>query len=304
MKKRPPVSHRTPKPRADRPAIAPDTPPKTGEVRLQRLLALAGFGSRRHCEEFIQAGRVTIDGETVATLGTKVDPQRHKVFLDGKPIKVERKVYYVLNKPPGYISTNDDPGGRARVIDLIPHSRERLFTVGRLDESSQGLIIVTNDGILANKLAHPRYEVAKIYRVLVAGFPTEEELRSLKTGHDFSEGTFRVSTVKDIKTVGQSTLLEIMLKEGKNREIRRLLARIGHKVMRLERIAFGPLRLGRLRLGEFRQLTPDEVRQLKTGRTNTGSGAESPKGHRPRKKTSSRSRSGAGKKVAVRKKRP
>lgn len=237
--------------------------PETELVRLQKVLASAGIGSRRHCEELIAAGRVSVDGKTSRELGVRVDPVRQKILLDGEPIAAEKKVFYVVNKPPGFISSNRDPAGRPRVIDLFPRSRERLFTVGRLDEESQGLMLVTNDGDLAHRLAHPRYGVDKTYRVQVAGLPTHESLQLLRRGISFQEGVFKVHSVRRVRKVGQSTLLEIVLMEGQNREIRRLLAKIGHKVLRLERIALGPLKLSRLSLGKSRPLSEAEVRSLR-----------------------------------------
>ena len=141
----------------------------TGPIRLQRYLAMAGAGSRRHCEDFILTGRVTVDRRTVRELGFRVEPGEQEVRLDGERVRLERKAYFLLNKPRGYLCTNNDPDGRPRVIDLFPHARERLFTVGRLDEHSQGLILVTNDGDLAHKLAHPRFRVRKLYQVQEIG---------------------------------------------------------------------------------------------------------------------------------------
>jgi 23S rRNA pseudouridine2605 synthase len=232
-------------------------------VRLQKILAEAGVASRRHSETIIQEGRVSVDGQVVTELGTKVDPAKQQILVDGKPIHAERKAYYMVNKPEGFLSTNDDPEGRDRVIDLLPKTKERLYPVGRLDEASQGLMLVTNDGPLANRLLHPRYGVPKVYRVQVAGHPEREALDTLRTGQEFGEGKFHVDNYKLTKSQGDSTFLEIVLKEGHNREIRRLFARIGHKVLKLQRIAFGPLRMGRLEVGEFRHLTSFEVRQLK-----------------------------------------
>lgn len=237
---------------------------KTPElVRLQKVLAAAGIASRRHSEEIILAGRVKVDGLVTMELGTKVNPSLNNVTVDDEPIQSERKVYYLVNKPVGHISTNNDPEGRPRVIDLLPKTKERLYPVGRLDESSQGLVLVTNDGPLANKLLHPRYGVPKTYRVQVAGAPEWKSLESLHLGQEFSEGTFKVDSFKLLREQGDSTFLEIVLKEGHNREIRRLFARIGHKVLKLERVAFGPLRIAKLGVGEFRHLTTFEVRQLK-----------------------------------------
>jgi 23S rRNA pseudouridine2605 synthase len=240
---------------------ADDTGP---QVRLQRYLAMAGAGSRRHCEEFILTGRVTVDGQTVRELGTRIDPDSQLIRLDGERIRVERRVYYLLNKPIGYLCTRRDPDGRPRVIDLFPRDRERLFTVGRLDEHSQGLIVVTNDGELAHQLAHPRFRVRKIYQVQVAGVPTRDTVQQLTKGAYFAEGRFKAAEAKLLKVHKQSALLEIVLMEGQNREIRRLLAKLGHKVQRLTRVALGPLELGPVPIGHFRPLTSQEVRALYT----------------------------------------
>ncbi len=151
-------------------------------VRLQRYLASCGLGSRRACEEFITMGRVMVDGKTVTELGTQIDPQTQRVALDGEKLKMERKKYFVFNKPPGVLCTNRDPNGRPRVIDYFDKDGPRLFTVGRLDEDSEGLLIVTNDGDLAQKLAHPSYRIFRTYHVLVAGIPTSETLTELKKG--------------------------------------------------------------------------------------------------------------------------
>ncbi|QDU44494.1 Ribosomal large subunit pseudouridine synthase B [Symmachiella dynata] len=231
-------------------------------VRLQKVLASAGFGSRRHCEEFIQSGRVTVDGKTVVELGLRVDPAKQKIQLDGETVNVEKKVYYVLNKPTGFLCTHSDPAGRRRVIDLFPKAKQRLFTVGRLDENSEGLILVTNDGEFANRLAHPRYRVSRVYEVQVAGIPTPDILRQMREGLRFSEGYFRVDRARRVRVKGKTAVLQLTLNQGRNREIRRLLARLGHKVMKLRRIQFGPIKLGKVNLGEHRTLTPHEVKQL------------------------------------------
>jgi len=231
-------------------------------IRLQRYLAMAGAGSRRHCEEFILTGRVTVDRQTVTELGCRVVPGEQDVRLDGERVRLERKTWYLLNKPIGYLCTNSDPGGRPRVIDLFPRDRARLFTVGRLDENSQGLLLVTNDGELANKLAHPRFRVRKIYQVQVAGIPTREILEQLKRGLYFAEGRFKVADATLVRTRGKSAVLELELLEGQNREIRRLLAKMGHKVQRLERVALGTVTLGDLPVGQYRLLAPHEIASL------------------------------------------
>jgi 23S rRNA pseudouridine2605 synthase len=233
------------------------------EERLNKLLAHAGVGSRRHSEVLISAGRVTVDGRTVRELGTKVDPDRQRVCVDGQPVRSERHVYWVVNKPRGYLSTNRDPAGRPRVVDLVPKVSQRVYTVGRLDEDSEGLVLLTNDGDLAHRLMHPRYGVEKTYLVQVAGDPSPEDLRQLLKGVWLSEGHVRAQRVKRLKKHGESTWLRIGLSEGKNREIRRMLARLGHKVLRLRRIAIGPVKIGALKGGQARRLTGPEVASLR-----------------------------------------
>ncbi|MGE0375717.1 MAG: pseudouridine synthase [Planctomycetaceae bacterium] len=232
-------------------------------MRLQRFLAAAGLGSRRQCEEYIVTGRVTVDGETVSELGTRVSPEEQSITFDGEPLRLERKRYFALNKPVGFLCTHRDPSGRKNVTELFPAAGLRLFAVGRLDEGSEGLLIVTNDGELGNKLAHPRYRIDRTYQVQVAGHPTRPILEELQRGMRFSDGLFRAQSVKPIRKQGKSTFLEVRLREGRNREVRRLFARIGHKVMKLQRVGFGPLRLGRLKPGEFRELRPAEVAALR-----------------------------------------
>ena len=231
-------------------------------MRLQKVLAAAGYGSRRHCEELITAGRVQIDRQVVTQLGTKVDPENQEVRVDGDVIERPTLRYYVLNKPPGVLSTNSDPDGRVRVLDLIGDANH-LFTIGRLDRSSQGLIIVTNDGELANKIAHPSYQVNKIYTVRVAGNIQREQLAEIRQGVYLSDGKANVESIGVKKRHKQTTELEMILAEGKNREIRRVLARVGHKVLQLKRIAIGPVRLGELPEGAYRELTIAEVKALK-----------------------------------------
>lgn len=229
--------------------------------RLQKVLAAAGVASRRQCEELIVAGRVEVDREVVTKLGTCVDATRQEIRVDGTPLRKPRRYYYAVNKPVGVVSTNSDPAGRTRVIDLVP-GHQRLFTVGRLDRSSEGLILVTNDGNLANRLSHPRYEIPKTYLVRVAGSPDQETLAKLRKGVHLAEGVAKAASVRVKNRHGRSTELEIVLQEGRNREIRRVLARVGHKVQQLRRIAIGPIRLARLDTGEWRKLTREEVEQL------------------------------------------
>jgi len=250
-----------PRPPSARPATGHEP---AGPPRLQKILADAGIGSRRQCEALILAGRVEVDRRVVTELGTRADPDRQEIRLDGEPLRPRDRgyVYYALNKPEGVVSTNRDPSGRLRVVDLIPQESARLFPIGRLDLHSAGLILVTNDGELANRLTHPRYGVAKTYRVLVAGSPGAEVLEKLRRGVRLAEGLARAQRVEVKKHHGKSTVLEMVLSEGRNREIRRVLARVGHKVLQLLRIAVGPIKLGNLPPGAHRRLSHQEVAAL------------------------------------------
>lgn len=237
--------------------------PSGGPPRLQKVLAAAGLGSRRQCEELITTGRVEVDRKVVTELGTRVDPATQEVRVDGESLKQQKLVYYAVNKPAGIVSTNRDPSGRPRVVDLVASGDFRLFTIGRLDLHSDGLILVTNDGDLANRLTHPRYGVCKTYRVVVAGCPDRAVLTKLTHGVHLAEGIARAESVEVKSTHKESTVLEMVLREGKNREIRRILARVGHKVERLTRIAVGPIRLSSLPPGAHRRLSNEEVAALR-----------------------------------------
>ena len=250
-----PQSRPRPRPAARR----DDDAPADGSERLQKVLAGAGLGSRRACEEFILQGRVTVNGKVVRELGVKVKPTTDKVAVDGEPIREERTVYYAVYKPKGYVSTNNDPSGRPRVVDLLPEVPERVYTVGRLDEMSTGLILLTNDGELANRLAHPKFGVEKRYRALVAGEPTRETLDKIVEGVWLAEGKARAKSARVVGHKGESTIVEMVLAEGKNREVRRMFAKLGHKVMSLNRVSVGPVTIKGLRPGESRRLTSREI---------------------------------------------
>ena len=233
-----------------------------GLERLQKVLAAAGLGSRRNCEELITTGRVEIDRQVVTQLGTRVDPLRQEIRVDGERLPDPKRVVYMLSKPVGVVTTNFDPDGRPRVVDLVP-GEQRLFAIGRLDRMSEGLILVTNDGELANLLAHPRYGVEKKYLVQVAGVPTPETLDKLRRGIGLAEGMARAQHVHLKSQHKQSAVLEMVLDEGKNREIRRMLAQLGHKVHQLKRVAVGKLSLGDLLPGQWRLLAWSEVEALR-----------------------------------------
>jgi 23S rRNA pseudouridine2605 synthase len=227
------------------------------------VLAHGGVGSRRACEEVILQGRVTVDGQVVRELGTRVDPRKARIEVDGQRIQLERMVYFAVYKPKGYVSTNNDPSGRPRVVDLLPEVPQRVYTVGRLDEMSTGLMLLTNDGELANRLAHPKFGVEKLYRAIVAGTPSREVLDKLVEGVWLAEGKVRAKRVRAVGRKGEATILELVLAEGKNREVRRMLAKLGHKVMSLNRVAVGPITLKGLGIGEYRPLSGHEVDLLR-----------------------------------------
>ncbi|MSU78757.1 MAG: rRNA pseudouridine synthase [Gemmataceae bacterium] len=229
--------------------------------RLNKYLAHAGVASRRQCDVLIRAGRISIDGEVVKDLATRVSPEQD-VRLDGKSVTTEKFVYYLVNKPRGYLCTNHDPARRPLVIDLVPQIEQRVYTVGRLDEDSEGLLLLTNDGDLANRLMHPRYGVEKTYLVQVAGTPSVEDLAKLLEGVWLSDGHVKVKSLKRLRRQGESTWLRIVLAEGKNREIRRMLAKLLHKVIRLKRVAIGMVELGSLATRKSRPLSPRELRNL------------------------------------------
>jgi 23S rRNA pseudouridine2605 synthase len=233
-----------------------------GLQRLQRVMASAGIGSRRECETIIEEGRVEVDGNVVTTLGTKVDPAKQTISVDGDELRQEKLQYFILNKPPGVLSTSNDPSGRVRVIDLIM-TKNRVYNVGRLDQSSEGLILVTNDGELANRLTHPRYGIEKKYHVQVTGQPDGGDLKTLTDGVYLAEGKAKATSAKFIRKGKESSWIEITLTEGRNREIRRLLAKIGHKVRTLKRVSIGPLKLKDLPSGAHRELTSRELTALK-----------------------------------------
>jgi 23S rRNA pseudouridine2605 synthase len=244
--------------------------------RLQKVLAAGGLGSRRSCEALITAGRVTVDGRPATELGTKVDPERQEVRCDGEIIRPARNVYYLINKPKGYVCTNADERGRPCVFDLLPMRDARLFTVGRLDADTEGLLIVTNDGDFTQRVAHPRYGVPKTYRAQVRGAITNSAKRDLLAGVWIAGDRCAASWVKIIKRGRAESVVEITMHEGRNREVRRMLAKVGFPVAHLRRFRIGPLQDDVLRLGHWRKLNPEEVRALAEAAAAQGS-------HRPRR---------------------
>jgi len=235
--------------------------------RLQKYLAGAGIASRRKCEELILQGQVEVNNFVVTELGTKVDPKKDKIKLDGKLIKYKEKKYYsyiLLNKPKGYLTSLSDPFGRPTVLDLLKGVKERVYPVGRLDYNSEGLLIFTNDGELTHALTHPAKEVEKVYIVKVKGIPSSEKLKTLSKGVTL-KNNYKISpcNIYLINTINGNAILKIKIKEGKKRQIRKMAEYIGHFVLKLRRIQTGPISLKGVKPGEYRHLDKEEIKSLK-----------------------------------------
>ncbi len=234
-----------------------------GMIRLQKLLAQSGVASRRKCEQLMLDGLVEVDGEVVTRLGTKVDPRTAVVRVDGRRLPpASDHVYLALSKPRGVVSTMSDPEGRRSLGDLVADRPERLFHVGRLDTDTDGLILLTNDGDFAQRLAHPSYEVDKTYVAEVSGVPDRATLQRLRDGVELDDGPVQVSRVRVRTSQADRAVVELVIHEGRNRIVRRLLEHVGHPVRRLTRTAIGPVVLRGLRSGELRELTLDELGEL------------------------------------------
>jgi 23S rRNA pseudouridine2605 synthase len=231
------------------------------EERLQKVLARAGVSSRRKAEELIVAGRVAVNGRVVRELGAKVDAERDSVALDGRPLGREGPEHWLLHKPVGVITTVEDPWGRPTARSLVP-TAARVYPVGRLDADSSGLLLFTNDGELAHRLTHPRHGHEKEYRVRVAGRPTAETLRRLRRGVVLDGRVTAPSELRLLEPTADGTWLAVVLREGRKRQIRRMLDGVGHPVLELIRLRMGPIALGDLAPGQARRLTPAEVHAL------------------------------------------
>jgi 23S rRNA pseudouridine2605 synthase len=231
--------------------------------RLQKILARAGIASRRKCEDLIVQGRITVDGEVVTELGCRVDPDRQDVRFDGEALKTEKLVYLLLYKPSGFVCSTRTERGAPSVLTLIPDFAQRLFTVGRLDKDSEGLLILTNDGSLTHYLTHPKHGVQKTYRITVSGYLTKQQTRGLTQPEWTSDGRMQLDEVHVASRSRKRSEIEVTLREGRNREIRRILAAKGIKVRRLIRTAIGPLTLTGLKPGKYRRLKSDELRALR-----------------------------------------
>ena len=232
-------------------------------VRLQKLLAAAGVGSRRTCEGLIAAGRVMVDDQVVTELGVRIDPARQVVHVDGIRINLdESRVYLAFNKPLGVVSTMNDDLGRVSLADYVGNRNERLFHVGRLDADTEGLLLLTNDGDLANRLQHPSYGVAKTYIARIAGPVPRDIGRRLRDGVELDDGPAKVDSLNVVDSQPGKAMVEVVLHEGRKHIVRRMLEAVGHPVETLVRVQVGPIRLGDLKSGRTRRLTPDEVGQL------------------------------------------
>lgn len=233
--------------------------------RLQKVMAMAGVASRRKSEEMILEGRVRVNGEVVTQLGSKVDAGKDVIEVDGKPLRFcEPKTYVLLNKPAGFVTTVRDPQGRKKVVDLVRDLPVRLYPVGRLDYDTEGLLILTNDGSLTHALTHPRHEVEKTYLALVQGIVQPDGLRRLRHGVPLEDGVTAPARVRIIQRIAGDTLVELTIHEGKNRQVRRMLGAVGHPVKSLVRTKIGFLTLGELKPGQYRHLTADEVKRLRS----------------------------------------
>lgn len=235
------------------------------KVRLQKFMADAGIGSRRACEKIILQGRVRLNGRIVKEMGITIDPQKDRVEVDGKVC--QRKldnVYIMLNKPKGVLSTARDPFGRIKVVDLVDEVKARLYPVGRLDRDTEGLLILTNDGEVTYKLTHPKFEIEKTYLAKVKGILRPKAIEALRKGIYLEDGITAPAKVQILKVNPDSTLVEIKIHEGRNRQVRRMFETVGHPVLHLKRTAIGELKLRGLKVGDWKYLNKKEIDYIKS----------------------------------------
>jgi len=236
------------------------------EERLQKILAKAGIASRRGAEQLIRDGRIRINGQVVNEMGYKADTSLDTITCDGKPIDLEQKMYILLNKPAGFVTTLSDPQGRPVVSDLVANIPLRLFPVGRLDLETEGALLMTNDGELGNAILHPRFEVNKTYEATVIGSPTQDKLRLLELGIEIDGIKTRPATIRVLRRLKDQTVVEIIIHEGKKRQVRKMFQAINHRVQYLKRTAYGDLRLGALPAGKYRVLTQNDLKKIFSGK--------------------------------------
>jgi 23S rRNA pseudouridine2605 synthase len=240
---------------------APASPPRL--KTLDRMLSKAGIASRTETREWIARGRLKVNGKTVRDPETWVNPERDKILFDGKPLQPPKKMHLVLYKPKGYITSYKDPDGRPTVYDLLDGFPHYVVPVGRLDQDTSGLLLMTNDTEFAEHITNPAHHVPKTYLVKASALLTEEQLDQLRHGLELKDGPTRPATVKFLRHSARATFFEITIREGRNRQVRRMVEALGAQVLKLVRIAIGPLRIGALNIGRYRALTPDEIRLLR-----------------------------------------
>jgi 23S rRNA pseudouridine2605 synthase len=239
--------------------------------RIQKILAKAGIASRREAEKMVIEGRVTVNGRVVNKLGFKVDPLEDHIKVDRRRItSLEPKFFLLLNKPRGYVSTVKDPEGRPTVMDLLKRVRWRVYPVGRLDFDAEGLLLLTNDGNLTYLLSHPRFSIRRTYLVKVAGVPEEKKLTQLKRGVMLEDGKAKVVSFNLLRQGEKNSWVRVVVTEGRNRLVKRMFSAIGHPVLKLKRVEFGPIHLGNLPIGQFRYLTPEEVEKIRRLKATKG----------------------------------
>ena len=232
-------------------------------IRLQKFIAQCGIASRRKAEELISKGRIAVDGVKVTEMGIRVIPGKNRITFDGKPVEArEQLVYYLLNKPKGYVTTLSDPQGRPIVTSLIKNTEARLFPVGRLDLDTEGALILTNDGEFAQKIQHPSHGIDKTYQALVKGCPQKNKIALLERGILLEAKMTYPAVVSVVSKAGKNCLMQITIHEGRKRQVKKMFDFIGHPVLHLKRTAYGKLSLGRIALGDFRQLNPSELNKI------------------------------------------
>ena len=256
--------------------------------RLQKVLARGGIASRRRSEEIISAGRVTVDGQVVTEMGVKVDPETQDIRCDGKRVHSIKRVYYLVNKPLGYVCTNDDPQGRPRAVDLVPDLPENTHTIGRLDADTEGLLILTNDGELTQRVAHPSHGVLKVYEAWVRGAMIPTTLKGLLGGVVIEGRRQQAVAAAILEHQAQTTKVSVTLVEGRNREVRRMLKRLNHPVISLRRVAIGPISDPRLPVGGWRALKGGEIEGLLAASVRASGRASGPQRRPPRPRRPSR----------------
>ncbi|MBP1708755.1 MAG: rluB [Deltaproteobacteria bacterium] len=233
--------------------------------RIQKILAKAGIASRREAEKMILEGRVMVNGAVIDTLGFKADPLKDHIKVDGKRLPhYEPKITLLLNKPRGYLCTVKDPEERRTIMDLLTKVKGRIYPVGRLDFDAEGLVILTNDGDLAHRLSHPKFSIPRTYLAKISGVPDEKKLNRLKKGIVLEDGRAKAVFLLLLHPGEKNSWVRVVVAEGRNHLVKRMFAAIGHSVLKLKRVAFGPLQLGTLPPGQFRYLTPEEIEKLKT----------------------------------------